>query len=98
MRVTSRPEMDTQTTTQTERQAPAHRYRKGRSGNPSGVSRTERIFREMAPLFETIHGRKPNRVEVASMRNAAALSARIEGNRIPVAEQVRCGRLLARLV
>jgi hypothetical protein len=89
--------MDTQTDTQTPPQAPAHRYRKGRSGNPSGVSRTQRIYVEMAALYVTIHSRQPNRVEVVSLRNAAALSARIEGNRIPVEEIVRAGNLLARL-
>jgi len=62
------------------------------------MSRTERVYREMAALFESIHARKPNRVEIASLRNAAALSARIEGNRIPIEEIVRAGNLLSRLV
>jgi hypothetical protein len=73
-------------------------FKPGRSGNPGGVSRAERRYRAFLDVFIEVHGRRPNPIESASLRNAAALASRIEGNRIPIEEQVRAGNLLARLV
>jgi len=89
-----------QTTTQSDAQAKPREYnfKPGKSGNPGGVSRAERRYQAFLEVFHGVHGRKPNAVENTSLRNAAALAARIEGNRIPIEEQVRAGNLLARLV
>ncbi len=70
----------------------------GTSGNPRGVSRAELRFREFVGEFERIHSREPNKIEIVSLRNAAALASRIIGNKIPIEEQVRAGNLLARLI
>jgi len=82
----------------TQPQLQPHEFKPGRSGNRSGKTRTERRYQAFLEVFQDVHGRKPNPIENASLRNAAALASRIEGNRIPIEEQVRAGNLLARLV
>lgn len=73
-------------------------WKPGKSANPGGVSRAERRYTAFLEQFREVHGRAPTATETTSLRNAAALASRIEGNRIPIEEQVRAGNLLARLV
>jgi hypothetical protein len=81
------------------RQQPAHLYRPGVSGNPSGLSRTETRYREFLALYIETHGRRPNAVENAMLRNAGACAARAEDKRRAKVEHiVRCGRLLQQLL
>jgi hypothetical protein len=89
--------MDAQTASQTSAQKP-WLFQPGKSGNPGGVSRAERRYQAFLDVFQGVHGRKPNPIENTQLRNAAAVASRIEGNRIPIEEQVRAGNLLARLV
>jgi hypothetical protein len=78
--------------------APRQGFRRGRSGNPSGQTRTRRRSAEFAGEFRRVHGREPTLIESVTVRNAAALAARLEGNRIPVEDIVRCCNALTRLL
>ncbi len=74
-------------------------FKPGKSGNPSGLSRTETRYREFLALYVEVHKRRPNAVENAMLRNAGACAARAEDKRRAKVEHiVRCGRLLQSLL
>jgi hypothetical protein len=89
-----------QTTAQQDAQRKPREYnfKPGVSGNPGGVSRAERRYKAFLAQFREAHGRAPRATEITSLHNAAVLASRIEGNRIPITEQVRAGNLLTRLL
>jgi hypothetical protein len=97
--------MNTQMTSQPPSQdAPEPRpyrgygFRKGVSGNRSGVTLTMRWSADLVAEFKRVRGRSPTPVEIISIKNAGALAARIAANKIPATEQVRAGNLLSRLL
>jgi hypothetical protein len=92
--------MDDQTATQSVSRRHTHSglWKPGRSPNPGGISRAQRRYEAYLPVFVEVWGRQPNPIEVSQLRNAAALGARIEGNKLGVEDQVRAGNLLSRLV
>ena len=73
-------------------------FRKGVSGNRTGVTLTMRWSADLLAEFTRVRGRPPTPVEIISIKNAGALAARIAANKIPATEQVRAGNLLSRLL
>jgi hypothetical protein len=90
--------MHTTVQQEAQRKPREYNFKPGVSGNPGGVSRAERRYKAFLEQFHGVHNRKPNATETTTLHNAAALASRIEGNRIPITEQVRAGNLLTRLL
>jgi hypothetical protein len=75
-----------------------YHFKPGRSGNPSGKTRTQLRTAEFMDLFREVRGRAPNVVEATTIRNAGALAAKVEQAKTSAEDVVRCGRLLAQLL
>src|SRR5215831_3213426 len=73
-------------------------FKPGRSGNPSGLTKTRLRTAEFMGLFREVHGREPSVVEATTLRNAGALASKIENSKTSAEHVVRCGRLLAQLL
>jgi hypothetical protein len=73
--------MEPATTTQHEPQQLSHQarvgFKKGRSGNPAGTTRTQERLAELVSEFRRVQGCEPTVVQMVTLRNAAAIVARL---------------------
>ncbi len=86
-----------QTMMQITTQKKPHKFAKGRSGNPSGVTTRQRCAAELTAKFTSIHGRAPDIVEAATIVNIAGMMARLRGKGNSAEDMVRMSNCVDRL-
>ena len=76
-------------------------FKKGQSGNPSGMTNARRRTAELVAEFAAVHGRQPTNSERMRIRGAANLAAKLESDRRrsqdPSRDQNALDRALSRL-
>jgi hypothetical protein len=94
------PIMDAQTAQQTRPRnlGGNPHWRKGISGNPTGMSRKQRRLAEFTTLFKATHHRAPNPAEIANLKGAAAAAARLDRQGLDAEDIVRLANVQSRLL
>jgi hypothetical protein len=90
-----------QDTQRTESRLPnlATRFQKGQSGNPTGEPARHRHTRALNDQFLHVHGRSPNPIEAATIKNIAAMMVRSGARRgVSSEDLVRLSNSIDRLV
>jgi len=75
-----------QTAPQTQPQ-PWWQFPKGRSGNPSGMTKARLRAAELFDEFRTVHSREPTASDAARLRAAGKLAAKLESTRGAVLDE-----------
>jgi hypothetical protein len=92
--------MDTQAGNQAPRQANGFstRFPPGKSGNPSGKTKSQARLDEIMAAFRTTFSREPSAVEMISIRSAAKLAAVAGDRRVDGVTATRASNSLARML
>jgi hypothetical protein len=85
-----------QSTPQTQPQ-PWWQFQKGKSGNPTGMSRARRHTNELTELFRTVRGCEPSVVEAIWLCTAGKLAAKLHPERRRAISDEDAARLTCRL-